>query len=754
MPPKSSGAFRVLLLIVLALASVLGVVLFTLSSRRRQLSRNHPATAPILPSEQPNVATNPASTTRPAEAAKPKCVSTYMDVVRAEFPAMPTTQPLAFPLELNQAARLVVNDPLFFSKSSGDLWITRPDAPTTKQVLKEISDPASADTQTHVLRERVAFVDWLANQGGAPLPHLVCKSGGGAFELVSVEGRKPLPNRRDYQWDRAFLWDDQVLVPSRTGISVFEFRPELKESYRELMPGPTSAPATSPADEPAPQALPDGEGLLAWVPWEHGRPGSRGAVRFVGGKWTDLGPDQAWPEKIVHLVPLRDGTVFQFVAHDDGTISLETMALQASSVDEAEIARLVDKLSDPDPDERRKAVSAISNFGPGAWPALTKLSANQPPQARMLLKQLLKDKNRPTVSGMTLLGDRLLQLAARLSDGGAVFYAPQGVSVPSPNSDDEPTVTAPAWLSVRPGHYVELLSAALVADLKPDACHLDVVGDQWIANTDVRGPRLFFGNGFATLLRRDERAFSRVLGMDSRGRWLFQRPDDQSQTLVIDPHLPDPVPRLPVWNLAIAQTVGWDKDNWPVIQNGSAYALTETDWRPLNVDEKFFSRPDQIPPATMPASFPASTNPSDPLATEHPLLVTPDGTLYFGGLTDLTIVDPAGNHVTWPLPPTANGTGPATLIAARSGKLFLFNQPGRVLRLTRTPGASEPFKLDATFTRNVPNAAHLTRIWLDPAGRIDLIDGSHLAVLFPDGYIPRAISEKMIDQPDLDAESQ
>lgn len=760
MPRITSGPFRILLLIALALAVVVGIVVYTIHTRSQQSPLARPTTAPSAPVDQPPAI---APATRPAEKETPKYASSYMEVVRAEFPSMPTTQPLAFPLELNQAARLVLKLPVFLSRASGDLWITSPDAPPTKQILKDLADPAAADSQAHVLRERVAFVDWLTNSSGNAIPYLICMTRDGSFELVSIDGRKPLPNRRDYRWDRAFPWDDKVVVPTGTGVSVFEFRPEIKESYRDLMPipltPPTTAPSTSPADKPEPQALPDGQGLLAWISWEHGQPGSRGAVRFLDGKWIDLGPDQSWPEKIVHLVPLRDGTVFQFVARDDGAITVQTMPLEDASVDEAQIAKLVDKLSDPDPDERRKAVSELSNFGPGAWPTLTKLSAQQPPQAKMLLRQLLKDKTRPTLSGMTLLGDRLLQLAARVSDGGAVFYAPQGISLPSADSDAEPTITAPAWLSVRPGHYVELLGASLVADLKPNDCHLDIVGDQWIANTDVRGPRLFFGNGFATLLRRNEREFSHVLGVDARGRWLFRKPADDRQTLIIDPHLPDPIPHLPVWNLAIAQTVGWDKDNWPVVQNGASYALTETDWRPLNVDEKFFSRPDQIPATTVPSTRPtstrpASTHPSDPLASERPLLVTSDGTRYFGGLTDLTIVDPSGKHATWPLPPTANGVGPATLIATKSGKLFLFNQPGRVLRITRTPTGPEPFKLDSTFTHNIPIAAHPTRIWLDPAGRIDIADGTRLAILFPDGYIPRAISEKMVDQPDLDAESQ
>ena len=754
MSRRSSGPFLIALLIGLALAIVLCVVIYTVHSRNQQHQVAKPTTAPVLPAEN---APTTAPTFRPIKP-KPQYASTYMDVIRADFPAMPTTQPLAFPLELNQAARLTINDPIFLSKTSGDLWITRQDAPPIAQVLKALSDPATPDAQTHVLRERVEFVDWLTNQGGNPVPYLICKNAAGSFDLVSVDGRKPLPNRRDYRWDRAFPWEDRVVVPSRTGISVFEFRPELKESYRDLASGPaTTAPSTLPSDEPEPQALPDGEGLLAWIPWEHNQPGSRGAVRFLNDKWINLGADQAWPEKIVHLVPLRDGTVFQFVAHDDGSISVETMSLEGASVDEAAIAKLVDKLSDPDPEERRKAVAELANFGPGAWPTLTRLSANQPPQTRLLLRQLLKDKTRPTLSGMTLLGQRQVQLAARLSDGGAVFYAPQGISLPSPDSEDDAAVTAPAWLSVRPGHYIEPLSAALVADLKPDDCHLDVVGDQWIANTDVRGPRLFYGNGFATLLRKDEREFSHVVGVDSRGRWLFRKPADSRETLVIDPHLPDPIPRLPVWNLTIAQTVGWDKDNWPVIQNGSSFALTETDWRPLAADEKFFTRADQIPPATMPAVTPASRPTTEPATTTpagDPLLATADGTRYFGGLTDLIAIEPGGKRITWSLPATANGTGPATLIATKSGKLFLFNQTGRVLRISRTPAGDEPFSLDATFTRNIPNVPRPTRIWLDPAGRIDVVDGSRLSVFFPDGYIPRAISEKMLDQPGLDAEFQ
>jgi hypothetical protein len=679
-----------------------------------------------------------------------------MELVRAEFPSLPTTQPMAVPLELNQAARLILKDRIYLSKERGDLWITRSDAAPTPQVLKEAVNPDAADTQVHLLREHVAFVHWSVTSLGNAVPYLICKSDRGGYELVSADRRTPLPANRDYRWDRAFTWDNErVVVPSPAGVSIFQFRPDLKESYRELMTSPTTAPATEPSNHSDPQALLDGNGVLAWVPFDHGTPGSRGAVRYLDGRWNDLGPDQSWPEKIVQLVPLRDGTVFQFVANDDGTVAVQTSPLERGEVDAKEIEKIVAQLSDEDSDVRRKAVSELANFGPGAWPVLTKLAEDQPPQAQLLLRQLLKDKNRPTLSGMTLLGDRALQLATRLSDSGAVFYAPQGVSVLEPNG--ETSTAAPAWISVRPGHFIDLLPAALVVDLKPDQCKVYVLGDQWIANTDVRGPRLFYGNGFATLLRKDERQFSEVIGMDQRGRWLFKKPGiGEDQTLVIDPHLPDPTPRLPVWNLAIAETVGWDKDNWPVVQNGSAFALAESDWRGLEKGEKFSTHAEETPPTTFPSTAPtsqAATAPADAPDQGHPILTTPEGTRYFDGLTRIKVTQPGHGPIDWPLPPAANGTGPVSLVVTKSGKLFLFNQPGRVLRIAPTPGASEPFRLEATFTHNIPSITKPTRVWLDPAGRIDIAWENRLAILFPEGYIPRAISEKMLDQGGLDADS-
>lgn len=746
---KAKTRVAILLAVV---ATAAGIVLYVVHVRRTA----PPAVAgpTTAPAENPPVATTPAVVpTRPAAVE-----TSFMDVVRAEVPSLPTTQPLPVPVELSQAAHFVLSDPVYLSNVRGDLWITRPRAAPIKQVLHEAADPNS-DSQVHIVHEEAAFVHWMADNEGNWSPYLVCRGGPTGYELVWAEGRRPFPTARVFLWDRAFSWDDKIVVPIRSGLCVIEITPQIKESYYDLThsSGGTSAPATRRSELDSPQVLPDGDGLLVWVPWENGREGSRGAARYLNGRWTPLGPDQGWPEKLVHLVPLRDGTVFQFYRRDDGSITVQSMSLQPAPVDEQAIRKRIDQLDDPDPDVRRQAFVDLSNFGPGAWPVLEKLSGDQPPQAKMLLRQLLKDRARPTLSGMTLLGGRSLELAARLSDGGVVFYAPQGVSLPE--ADGQETTTAPAWLSIRPGHYIELLPPILVADLKPGQSVLDVVNDRWIVDSDVRGPRLFYGNGFATLLRKDERQFARVVGMDQRGRWLFREPNrsdaERPQTLIIDPHLPDLTPRLPVWQLAIAHSVGWDKDNWPVLENVGEFALTETGWRPLDKDEKFFTRPDQLPPASPEAVAPA-TGPATRPATgpsEPPILVTSEGDRFYGGLTDLRVVKRDGREIDWPLPAIDSGSGPVCLIRTSDGKFFLFNQPGRVLRLVPTPGGAEPFKVDASFTHKIPTIANPTRIWLDPAGRIDIEWENQLAILFPQGYIPTAISRLMPDQSGLDAEN-
>ena len=103
-----------------------------------------------------------------------------------------------------------------------------------------------------------------------------------------------------------------------------------------------------------------------------------------------------------------------------------------------------------------------------------------------------------------------------------------------------------------------------------------------------------------------------------------------------------------------------------------------------------------------------------------------------------------GKETNWPLPAEAvGGKGDPTLLRTRDGLLFLFNQPGRVLRIRPTPDGPEPFTIEATFTRGIPNVTNPRRIWLDPAGRIAIAAPNRLVLLFPQGFIPPAIRDMM-----------
>jgi hypothetical protein len=83
------------------------------------------------------------------------------------------------------------------------------------------------------------------------------------------------------------------------------------------------------------------------------------------------------------------------------------------------------------------------------------------------------------------------------------------------------------------------------------------------------------------------------------------------------------------------------------------------------------------------------------------------------------------------------------LVMDHDGRLFLFNEPGRLLRIRPTPGAVEPFKVESTFAHRIPNGEP-SRLWVDPAGRIIIAhDGNQLAICFPAGTIPAAIADKM-----------
>ena len=144
-------------------------------------------------------------------------------------------------------------------------------------------------------------------------------------------------------------------------------------------------------------------------------------------------------------------------------------------------------------------------------------------------------------------------------------------------------------------------------------------------------------------------------------------------------------------------------------------------------------------------------------ALHYALLADRDGTLYYDGKQKLLIVDKQGTRTEWPLPDRATGSADPYLVESEPGRFFLFNEPGRLLRLRRTPAGPDPFKLEATFSRNIPNVSKLTRMWVDPKGRIAMVwDEKNLAIAFPQGFIPmetrHLIPAEVLDQMSEDKE--
>jgi hypothetical protein len=396
-------------------------------------------------------------------------------------------------------------------------------------------------------------------------------------------------------------------------------------------------------------------------------------------------------------------------------------ALDAAEIDEAKVSQLVNELSDPDAEKRLKAYNELTRYGPGLWPVLDRLAQDVPVEAQIRIQQLLSNKTTPTFGGMSLV-DGVLQTAARLPDGGAVFFAPAGVSVPREDAGD---VTFPqAWIEMRPGKPVALLSHYLVEDHTPETLKVFAFGDEWISWDAEHGMRRFIGNHMAPMLGSGDQKYAHFVGYDRRGRWLFKTSAEATETLIVDPSYADPTPRLPVWLKNVVEgNAGWDEKDCPVLKRGGAWALDGDGWRVVNEPkEKVFTESPAPPP-------------------KSPILTALDGTRYFDGLRTLHAITKDGKHTVWPLPVFAHGSGVARMVQAKDGRLFLFNMSGRVLRIRPTPGEAEPFELEAAFTHRIPNSDDIRRIWLDPSGRLIVAyDGDKLAIMFPEGRVPNELA--------------
>jgi len=652
-----------------------------------------------------------ATTTFSVEVTPP--VRTYAQLLHADLPDYPEPRPLDQPVDLADAAHVILNEPLYLCPR-GDLWIARSDAEALPDVLAR-----AAEQTEHLCDRPVQYVLWTVQRKGNLQARAVCRQGR-EYELVGARDRMAIPWRRSYHWARAMSWDDdgttRLIVPSDDGVSVITIGTELSESYCRLRE--TSESTTAPAAGGPVQVLFDLRGILAWIAADNAAGGR--VARFVDGAWTTL--DAAtWPPDIIHLVPLLDGSVLQIRrGNEPQTVQLLIVPLDMPRIDQEQVAALAQQLDDEDPGKRVVAFARLAGYGPGALPILLKLRPEATPEAQARIDQLLAT----TLGGM-VVNDNQLTVAARLPDGGVVFLAPRGVSIPQ--GQRPPQIVLPAYLALRPGRLVQTLPAAIAHEM--DATRsITAVRDEWVITRPEGGPARFLPpTQFVPLLRESERKFSTLVGIDGRGRWLL-RPADaaDSPTLILDPTVPDPTPRLAIWTIDTGSDVGWEQAGWPVIARGKDFwMLTDHGWELMQ------------PPDAMQTQLPSAPT-TGPEAN---------------GTATLAVVGSDGRRQVWTLPPQCAGSVdfPPWLIRSRDGHLFLFNSPDKISRLRpitgQPPPGQAPFVVEAIFSKDLPAWRSIRRVWLDPAGRIAVAyDQSHLALLFPTGQIPGEIADQILPQ--------
>ena len=173
------------------------------------------------------------------------------------------------------------------------------------------------------------------------------------------------------------------------------------------------------------------------------------------------------------------------------------------------------------------------------------------------------------------------------------------------------------------------------------------VGDEWVVSTTDAGPSRFLPpDQLDPLLRASERSFSRLLAIDSRGRWIFR--DDSSRD-ALSPSIRRFPTRSRDWrsgpSTRAIRPVGTNRigRRFRVANRvGSSTITIGSRWTRANRYRLIFP-PILYPPAATTA--PASTAPDTTAQNGPLLLVDSDGNRYYDGQSTLTVVPPRANGV-------------------------------------------------------------------------------------------------------------
>lgn len=634
---------------------------------------------------------------------------------REHMPALGAA--LSTPVRFSEALRVELGYGVHLDPA-GYLWVAhrRGMTPAEAGALGSVGD-------VRFVTDRPLYAHWHRDVRGRWATALVCADGEGA--VLWLEGKSYRLEDRAYRWGSAFGWQGRMVVPADSGPVVIELGhpPRVMEHrWSDVARGSTVVRV-------------DLRGLLAWTAWDEGS-GSAEVVRWVDGAWRVLAPEAGWPTRTVHLAPMLDGSVLAFSRVDEQRMALSVVAMEQAAIDEAALAELIDQLADTDARVREAAAEKLAEYGPAAWPTLKRLAAEALPEAQQRVELMIRQKVRPRLGRMTLVDDRM-RVMGRGGDGSVLLLATGGVRMEPREDEEEGRVVAPAWLWLQPGRPVMLLGDSLARELDAERMRYQLAGGELLVTQADGAVKRVAGNHLIALEPAGEKRFAVLAGIDRKGRWIFgeQAGTTQRRALIVDPGYADATPRLPVWlHSAGVGVAGWTAEGWPVLRAGGAFALQRDRWQALGGDAEVQTDPSEVSTTTRPIG-------------PQPVLSTAEGDLYYGGRNDLRWVRSDGQSLGAPLPAEARGDGAVWLVRTGDGRLFLYNQPGRIVRLRWDErGESGQWVVEGVFTRNIPEA-ELTRMWVDPAGRICATwDGNRLAVMFPDGRVPAAFANQMRDE--------
>ncbi len=696
MHQRGQSFFRALLVLLIAAVAAVFLIQYLKTSPAPS-----PATTTTAPATQV-LATQESPATEPT-----RQLVDLLDLIRADNPNYPTTQPLDLPADLSDAARLVFDRPIYLDLA-GRLWITHKEGKSIEELLQK-----PIKTRTLIVNEMIRYVHYDDDGQIA----VVATKPDAIQSTVTIYQPRVSPQQmsiEDANWDRAVRFGTSAILPTSKGYIELNLA---SKNAKSLLP-PVTLKFESEKHSPVILQRAN-DSLLCWSPWDNDVPGSTGAIVRTPKNTYVLDGSTGWFDRIIQLIPLTDGTILAVGKTEDG-IELKLSSLEASSTQNAQanekIESIARKLADRDPAVREKTQRELEAIGPSVYPILEQMRENMPAEAQVRIENMLGQRFAPMIAGLTPLPGEV-KTASRFRDGGCVLLLTGGGAY---REGIEDKTLIPAWISIRMDHYLERLPDALTNGFAVGQYQFQAVGSETLVIDPILGAKRWIGSKFITLFTKDLRHFDQFIGIDGNQRWIFRSSSQPEKTLVIDSSLPDPTPRLPIWMIEAPDGAGWTSTGWPAVMKDKkrTFVLGERGWR--MIDEK-----------------------TEQFQTTPPNLLPTVATDANGNRLEISGKMIAGTYnkksVLLHLPEKA---ADIRAIFLSDGKLFLHGNSVVHRAPMNEDQLNGELVIDGSFTKNIPSTPK--RIWQDPAGRIVFADSTTLWVAFPLGRIPSDIKTLIV----------